>query len=460
MDEVGSRRVRGGDIQRRVKMENRMKNPLKLAALLAAGALTLTACSSGAKPAPASGDDGDAASGDGTLSGTVEYWSAWTEGADTEKGSLEMISKFQESTGCTVNHTNFTYDMLREKIIASAAGGNLPDVIWGLPEYVGEFYKLGILADLTSAWDGWDDRDQVSEAVKEAMTIDGQIIGFPYEATTRALLAHDDMLAEAGVEAPKTWNEILDNGTKVEEATGAYFYGLAAAGVRAPQELLVYLAQKGLVIAEQQSDGGFKNTWNENPDQLAKAAEVFEFYQQMLESGAVNPNSATYGWEETDENFATGMTVTYVTGNWLAEREESNPDTMADISIHSIPVPEGGVEATYLEAKPLMVMATSKSMDCAVELAKWNASEEWQKAAFPNRSALSSVTEDTKWVKDFQALQEHGVSYPPVALGGVTQAMIDAIAMAVQEGAPAEEVASFLSDEVNASLESSGDLAG
>lgn len=431
-----------------------MKNPHKLAAAMVVGALALAGCSSdGAASGGQSGSEG-AASG-----GTVEWWTAWTEGADTEEGSMEMVEKFEAATGCKVNQTNFTYDMLRDKIISSAAGGNLPDVIWALPEYVGEFYKLGILEDLTSAWDDWDDRDQVSEAVKEAMTIDGKIIGFPYEATTRAYLVHDNLLSEAGVEVPKTWSEILDEGAKVEESTGSYLYGLAASGVRAPQELLVYLAQKGLVIAEQQADGGYKNTWNDNADELAKAAEVFAFYQDLIESGAVNPNSATYGWEETDENFATGMSASYVTGNWLAEREDSNPDTMADISVHPIPKPEGGVEATYLEAKPMMVMATSKSMDCAVELAKWNASEEWQKAAFPNRSALSSVSEDSKWVRDFQALQEYGVSYPPVALGGVTQAMIDAIAMALQEGAAPEDVASFLSEEINSSLESSGDLS-
>lgn len=67
---------------------------------------------------------------------TIELWTCWTEGADTEKASQEMIQKWEEETGNTVNQTNFTYDMLHEKILTAAAGGNVPDLIWGLPEYV------------------------------------------------------------------------------------------------------------------------------------------------------------------------------------------------------------------------------------------------------------------------------------------------------------------------------------
>ena len=46
---------------------------------------------------------------------TIELWTCWTEGADTEKASQEMIQKWEEETGNTVNQTNFTYDMLHEK---------------------------------------------------------------------------------------------------------------------------------------------------------------------------------------------------------------------------------------------------------------------------------------------------------------------------------------------------------
>lgn len=418
-----------------------MKNQLRLAAGLAAASLVLAGCA---------GSDDDQA---------IELWTAWTEGEATAQASEELIEKFEEDTGYTVNQQNFTYDMLYEKVIASAAGDNLPDVVWGLPEYVGEFHKMGILANLSDAWDEWEDEDLVSDAVQMSMTVKGEVVGFPYETTARAFLVHDDLFVQAGVEAPVTWEDVIEIGTAVEDATGSSAFGIAGTGVRAPQELLVYLAQKGLTIAEEQEGGGYRNTWNDDDAQLARAAEVFQFYVDAFESGAVNPNSATYGWEQTDENFATGITASYVTGNWLAEREETNPEAMADVSVHPVPYPSNGEPATYIEAKPMFVMGSSDNLQGATELARAFASEEWQQAAFADRSAISTVSTDSKWSQDFNPLLEAGVTYPPVALGGVTQAMIDSLAMVLQEGTSAEEAATWLSEEINVSLENSGDLS-
>ena len=421
-----------------------MKKKLAFVASVGVVALALTGCSGASSADPK----------------TIELWTSWSEGEATATTLDPLIQAWADDKGYTVNQTNFTYDQIHEKLIASAAGGNLPDVVWGLPEYVGEFSKLGILADVSDAWDSWADADQVSDAVKNAMTVDGQVVGFPYETTARAYLVHDDLLAKANVEVPTTWDDVLAVGSKVQDATDSSFYGLTGAGVREPQELLVYLAQQGLSIAEEQDGGGFANTWNDNPDELAKATEVFEFYQDLLASGSVNENSATYGWEDTDENFATGLTASFVTGNWMAERENTNADTMGDVSVHPIPYPTDGEPATYIESKPIFTMANSDSLEASTELAQQFASAEWQTAAFADRSSLSSVSTDSKWSKDFAALLDTGVTYPPISLGEVTQDMIDALAMVLQDDQSPEDAAIWLGDAINDALETSGDAAG
>lgn len=339
---------------------------------------------------------------------TIELWTCWTEGADTEKASQEMIQKWEEETGNTVNQTNFTYDMLHEKILTAAAGGNVPDLIWGLPEYVGEFYNMGIVADLTDKFNEWED-----------------------------LLAQSDY---------------YDN-------NGKYLTELACTGVRASQELLVYLAQYGLEIASAQDDGKYKNTWNENKDELEKATKVFQFYQDLIDNKIIDSSAKNWGWEETDENFATGITSTYVTGNWLAERESSNSDTMGDVSVAPIPYPADGQPATYMECKPMFIMEGSENKDEAFDLATAFCSKEWQEAAFADRSPRSDVSTDSKWSKDFSALADTGVTFPPVTLSGINQAMVDSIAKVLQEGKTAEEAASWLSDAVNASLQENGELS-
>ena len=433
-----------------------MKKKVISLMLAAAMVASLTACGSSSSGSDSSSSGDSSGSGDGE--NVVELWTCWTEGAVTGEESLKQIEAFEEETGITVNQTNFTYDMLHEKILTAAAGGNVPDLIWGLPEYVGEFYNMGILEDLTDRFNEWEDKDALSEAVVNAMTIDGKVVGIPYEMTVRAYLTHADDLTAAGIEAPATWEDLMAQ-TDYYSNNGKYLSEIAATGVRSAQELIVYLAQYDLEIATAQDDGKYKNTWNDNADELEKATKVFQMYKDLIDNGIIDPNCANYGWEETDENFATGIVSSYVTGNWLAEREESNPDTMADVAVNPIPYPSDGHQATYMECKPLFILADSKNKDGAFQLATAFCSYDWQSAAFADRSPRSDVSTDSKWSKDFQALADTGITFPPVTLGGITQAMQDALAMVLQEGEDPAAAAEWLGNAVNDALAESGELS-
>ena len=304
-----------------------MKKKVVAALMCLTMAMSLAACGGG------SGSSGGESASKGDSKDqerVVELWTCWTDGADTQIAGTEQIKKFEEETGVKVNQTNFTYDMLHEKILTAAAGGNVPDLIWGLPEYVGEFYNMGIVEDLTNRFNEWENKDALSEAVVKAMTIDDKIVGIPYEMTVRAYLTHEKDITAAGIEVPETWEDLLAQ-TDYKEKNGKYLTELACTGVRSAQELLVYLAQYDLEIASAQDDGKYKNTWKDNKEELDKAAKVFQFYKDLVDQGIIDPNCKNWGWEETDENFATGITSTYVSGNWLAERESSNPDTMDDV---------------------------------------------------------------------------------------------------------------------------------
>lgn len=425
-----------------------MKKKLLSVALVIAMTLSLAACGGGKKEE----STGEKSEG----KGTVEFWTCWTVGEETEKESLKKIEEFEEQTGYKVNVTTYTYDMLHDKVLAAAAGGNTPDLIWALPEYIGEFYNMGILEDLTDAYTDWEDKEAFSDAVIDAMKIDGKIVGIPYEMTVRAYLTHEDMIEESAV--PVTWDDLLAM-NKYKEDTGTYPFIISATGVRSPQELLVYLAQYGLEICEEQEDGKYKNTWLDDEEKSAKAAKVFEFYQELFQNEVVDPSAKNWGWEESDENFVTGLTASHVSGNWLSEREQSNPDTMDDISVHAIPYPEGGQQATYMECKPLMVFNTSQNKEGGIELAKAIAGYDWQNAALTERSPRSDVFTDAKWSKDFSELADTGIVFPPVTLGGVTQAMTDSIAKVLQEGKTPEEAATWLADAINSSLKQSGELS-
>lgn len=425
-------------------MSKRIKRAVA-AVLTVAMALSVAACGKKTN----GGDAGD--------NKVLEVWSSNL--SDSQRANVkELVAQYEQKSGVKVNYTEFSYDMLHDKILSAAAGGNTPDVAWGLPEWTGEFYNMGILEDLTERYEAWDESSVLTDAVKKAMTVNGEMIGVPYEMTVRAYLAHDDILKKGGATVPETWDDVLSMGD-FKDTAGTYPYAIACTSVRAPQEMVVYLAQKDLEICAPQDDGKYKNTWKDNPAELAAAAEVFQFYKDCIDKGAIDPNSKSFGYTETDDNFVNGFSASYVTGNWLREREEANPEVMKDVSVNPIPMPKGGKAATYMECKPLFLFNTGKNNDTAFDFATFVCGKDWQTGVYGSASARPDVTVAGKWTEDFATLADAGVSFPPVTMGGISQAMIDSIAKVLQEGKTPQEAAQWLSDAVNASLADTGELS-
>ena len=168
----------------------------------------------------------------------------------------------------------------------------------------------------------------------DALKVDGKLKALPNYLGIRALLYHENILKAAGISAPpKTWDELLNAAQTVKDKTGKEIFGIAGAGVRSPQELIMYLAQNGVTLADKQADGKYMNTWQDNPDQLAKAAEVFEFYQDLVAKGAVKADARTWGWEEEDQNFVLGQYAMVVNGPWIEGRASENPEGMKDVKV-------------------------------------------------------------------------------------------------------------------------------
>ena len=134
--------------------------------LTASMALSLAACGG------SSSNGGSSADG----STTLEVWSSNL--SDSQRENVKkLVAQYEEQTGVKVNYTEFSYDMLHDKILSAAAGGNTPDVAWGLPEWTGEFHSMGILEDLSDRYANWDDASVLSDAVMKGMSIGDEIIG-------------------------------------------------------------------------------------------------------------------------------------------------------------------------------------------------------------------------------------------------------------------------------------------
>ncbi|MGU3666385.1 ABC transporter substrate-binding protein [Methylobacterium sp. A49B] len=389
---------------------------------------------------------------------TLAYWVAWDPLQAEAKAAQAAIAEFEAANpDIKVKTQVIAYDALHDKLVTALAGGDAPDMAWGLGEWLGEFNRMGVLADLSAHAKAWPDLGALYPNVVRNLTIDGKLRALPNYLGLRALLYHADMLKAAGIETPpRTWDELVQASAAIQAETGKPGFGIAGKGVRAVQELFTCLAQNGVEIAKRMPDGKYRNTWAEAPEELERVTGVLSLYGQLLSEKAIAPQSVNWSWEDEDTNFALGQYAMVMNGSWMKGRIDQNPQAMRDVAV--APPPVGRIAATFFEIAPLYVF-TGKHLDAAWKLATFLLSRGVQTAMFPDRSPRSDVQSDPVWGRPFTALVPIGVSFPPIVLGSIPRDMETALGRVLLKGEKPAAVAAWLGQSVNKSLKRSGQLS-
>ena len=389
---------------------------------------------------------------------TLNYWIGASPSLAMSIAEQQQIALFEKAHPNIHIATQYiVYGPLHDKLLTAVAGGDAPDVSWGLIEWFGELSRMGALRDMTRLVAQWPDRDKIYPTVWKALTIGGKVLAMPHYLGLRALLYHADMLRQAGIAAPpKTWAELLADAKIIHDKTGKFGFGIAGTGVRTPQELIAYLAENNVSIAVPAGGGKFRNTWNDHPAQLARAAQVFAFYQQLKTDMAMSPDATGWGYQEEDTNFSLGQYAMVLDGPWMQNYAVQSPKSMADVKI--APPPAKLKAATFFEINPFYVMKGSKHPKAQWEFVQFLAGQQYQKAVRPDNSPRSDVVSNTKWSRDFVGLTSIGVFFPPVALGQITQDMQDSVGRVLLRHEAPAKVAAWLGDAINRDLGRAGQL--
>ncbi|KQT65845.1 MULTISPECIES: ABC transporter substrate-binding protein [unclassified Aureimonas] len=389
---------------------------------------------------------------------TIDFWTAWDPGKSDAKAAQAAIAEFEAANpDIKVKTQVIAFDALHDKLITSISAGDAPDLSWGLIEWFGELNRMNALADLSGPMSAWPDRDKIYSNALEQLSVDGKLRALPNYLGLRGLLYHADMLKAAGVsEPPKTWEELVAASKAIREKTGKPGFGIAGRGVRSPQELIMFLAQNDVEIARPQADGKYRNTWKDDPAELARASEVFAFYRRMLDEGVVPPQASGWGWEEEDTNFGLGQYAMVVNGSWMRSRVEQNPQEMKDVLVAAPPA--GRKSATFFEIAPIYVYKGDKE-EAVWKFASFMLNKDVQAKMYPDSSARSDVAGDKVWGLPFTSLAPIGVSFPPVALGSITRSMEESIGRVLLKNEEPERVAARLGEAVNKSLRQSGQIS-
>jgi multiple sugar transport system substrate-binding protein len=153
--------------------------------------------------------DGDSAVTELNLSAAEAPWLG---------GYEEIISRYEEETGVSVNLTAFPFDgLLTQQANAVQSGSNAFDLFLINEQWVGQFYDNGWVqpildVDPDFVWDeGLIDFDGVGrwDAQVRSTSPDGEIYSLPMNGNIHEFMYRADLYEELDLAVPSTWEEVL-----------------------------------------------------------------------------------------------------------------------------------------------------------------------------------------------------------------------------------------------------------
>jgi multiple sugar transport system substrate-binding protein len=304
---------------------------LAAAALTASAALVLAGCAGGA-----SSDDAEAFDPDEKVTLDFAFWG----NDDRATRYDDLIAAFNEEYPNITINTSFTdFPSFWEKRQTEAAGGGLPDVFQFSDSYLRQYGESGNLLDLAEVSDHID-TTTFDESLLGTGALDGVQYSLPTGYSLWANFVNDDLVAQAGVEAPEAGTSFADFDewmASVTDATGGTVYG----GTDYTQRIQVF----ELVL---RADGG--NLYTDEGELGFTEDELREFW----ESGAEIRDGVTVPQQKLEElspksGFGAAITASEMSwsnflGGYLADSGSSS------ISIVAPPTAKEGSKDLYRQA--------------------------------------------------------------------------------------------------------------
>lgn len=339
---------------------------------------TLAGCGGASNSSSAGG-----ASSSGGEKTTITMWHAL---ADNE---LEIFQRYVDEFNAQskLAEVELVYTPADEYIKQLTIGniaGDMAEMVMMDNCYTSEFAATGVLEDLSSYYNEWDE-NQMLDGPIQSVTYEGGVYGLPYACNTIALFYNVDMLEEAGVEVPATWDELVDAAAKLttDEHTGFAFCG-AKTGEGAFQ-VYPFLNQAGADINTLDSEG---------------AIAAIDMLGSMVEAGSASKEVMNWSQADLEKQFAAGNVAMIIEGVWqIGQLREDAPDLNWDVA--KIPIPEGGSDATALGGENICVTAGADTEACW-EFLSWLCGKETSPKLCKEMSRFSarSDIDNEEWFSD------------------------------------------------------------
>lgn len=318
---------------------------------------------------------------------TIE-WVDYQSTEQTERAIHDIIAAYEnENPHVKINRTFIPFADIKNQLLMGSAASNLPDIVWiDNPDHQ-SFAAAGILADITDKVEEWGEADHFFEGPLASAMYEGKYFGLPNTSNNLALFYNEDMLEEAGLAPPATWEELK---AAADVLTKDGIYGLAVSAVKHEMgtfQFLPFLYQAGSEVTDFNSQG---------------TIDAIQLWKDFYDSGVVSREILTMDQNDTMLQFEAGNVAMVVNGTWQVPGLEEEPPPF-NWNVTALPsYKEAG---TILGGENWAITAASEHIEIAWDIIKFAQQKEhainYSKAAGRLPSRVDFI-EDPYWQENEQ----------------------------------------------------------
>ena len=237
----------------------------------------------------------------------------------------EAMARCGKRLGVTIEQQSVPAAQVMTKALRMASSKSLPDIVQFDASEMPTFADAGGLVDLRTL--GLTTED-VPEGIVGFGSYKGTYYGAARSVNTLALFYNKDVLDEAGVQVPTTWDELRETAKKLTQGK-RYGLALSAGGAE---------------------DGVFQFTpfmWSNGGDETdldsPQVVGALDYWKALLQDGSLSKSTVNWTQADVNDQFMAGNAAMMINGPWQVETLNTKKSLHWEIA--QIPVPETGAES-------------------------------------------------------------------------------------------------------------------
>ena len=324
----------------------------------------------------------------------LEYWDLVRGPDEYIETGERLVAQFNDANDeVDVDYRSIPLMGFFERFTTAIDAGTGPDVSTGSAFQAVHFYEQGAISpvdDLITRFENDGTIDDFLPGAVELMRYDDHYVALPWSIDLRILYYRKDILSDAGVAPPTTWEEFTEAAAAV---TTDDRYGFVTSGAEylASGNLYAFILNNGGALFT--SEGGIDLMQERN-------IEALQFYADLVEAGSMHPGSANFSSAEALDAFAEGSAAMIMDG---PEIWNQVPEIADQIEVLSPLVAPHGDTGTISWVNSIMMYEQAEDKDAVMEFLTWwsaNQGPLWTQGSCNQLPVRQSIASDPYFTAD------------------------------------------------------------